>query len=663
MYGFSLRSFDAMPSFTALALLGLLASAARAAQPPMQRYQPAPLPAYAASPAPAPAAALSSSFYFVSPSSSYGPSASPTPAPEPESCGCGRDAPFPPFAAPFSMISGDAGCAVNFIQFFGADGALLFSSGNASARSQPFTITCPGSTITAFSYACNPAAATPAAPAALLQVGRAACTDGGRPAVSGLDNVCSGVVGTAYASPADGSCSACLGAAQCPPPGAQPCALARCRAEPPPLAAPWAQPGRDAGRRSCSPHAGPAPGLALAWAQPAPPGAAFTGLTVGPTDSVYAARQGGFPAAVGLLKLEGSMGGAQAWASAVPTVSAAFAVGPWRTLLGGVANGAGERAAGVLSADSGALLGAMGGSLTGDARALGDVALGEDLAAWAYGGAGALPPGPPPDAGAAYLAWLPPYVGGSGGSSARAYTAAPAGGAALGLLLPALHNATLFHAGAASGEEVVAHAAGAAADASGAAALRWFYRAPGGAVAALSVAWDGSAVYFGAADGSVTCLAGGSGEVLWRAPAPCPQNCTFSSSALGALSADGETLYMPVGARSGGSGSGSGFAGVLALDARSGNVTWSLPTAGAATALALDGAGRLYVGAASGAVYAVAAGSGAVLALYQAGGGGVLENGLALGEAQGGALYVATPQQVLALRSGARAEAGGAVAA
>jgi hypothetical protein len=41
----------------------------------------------------------------------------------------------------------------------------------------------------------------------------------------------------------------------------------------------------------------------------------------------------------------------------------------------------------------------------------------------------------------------------------------------------------------------------------------------------------------------------------------------------------------------------------------------------------------------------------------------VVENGLALGEAQGGALYVATPQQVLALRSGARAEVGGAVAA
>jgi hypothetical protein len=50
-----------------------------------------------------------------------------------------------------------------------------------------------------------------------------------------------------------------------------------------------------------------------------------------------------------------------------------------------------------------------------------------------------------------------------------------------------------------------------------------------------------------------------------------------------------------------------------------------------------------------------------VLALYQKGGGGMQEIGLAL-EAQGGALCMAPPQQVLALQSGARA-AGGSVAA
>ncbi len=41
---------------------------------------------------------------------------------------------------------------------------------------------------------------------------------------------------------------------------------------------------------------------------------------------------------------------------------------------------------------------------------------------------------------------------------------------------------------------------------------------------------------------------------------------------------------------------------------------------------------------------------GLVLALYQASGGAALEKGLALNKAQGWTLFVAMPQQVLALR-------------
>ena len=589
------------------------------------------------------------------------------------------------------MISGDAGCAINFISFFDSSAALVFSSGNASARQQPFSITCPGSTISEFSFACNGAAGSAfGTTASLLQLGSVKCSNGVKPLYAGLSNVCGGVVGNAFESLADGTCSRCVGSTQCPPPGAPPCDLARCVIQPSPLDAPWPMAGRDNARRSQSPNPGPAPGLALAWASAAPgAGAAFQGITVGPSEAIFATRLGGFPQPLGLLRLQGAAGGAVAWSSAVPTSSHTFTVGPWGTLLGSVTNAVGLRAAAVVSADTGELLGAMGGSYTQDVGALQEVTLAEDYSAWALGGhespaaappqiaylgcasifsfflgLGALAPLPhpallslppfspplalPPARRSYSCAGTPPYTQ---AMAAPVYTSAPAGGASVGLLLPAIFNGTIFHAGS-TPSELAAHSMSSA-GADGVAPLLWSYAGMNGALASLSVSWDGASVFVGSASGAVTSLAAGSGAVQWSTPSPCPQACTFGTAALSALSRDGQRLFVPVGAAGG--GGPPAFSGVLALGTRSGNVSWSLPTAAPVQALALDAQGTLYVGDLGGAVYAVKGSSGAVAALFNTpGGAGVLPNGLALGAS--GMLYVATPNAVLAL--GANPSAG-----
>ena len=63
---------------------------------------------------------------------------------------CSCSAGMPPTSAPFSMIAGDAGCAINYLEVYDASGAAVFSSGNVSSRVGPFEISCPGSLITSF---------------------------------------------------------------------------------------------------------------------------------------------------------------------------------------------------------------------------------------------------------------------------------------------------------------------------------------------------------------------------------------------------------------------------------------------------------------------------------------------------------------------------------
>jgi outer membrane protein assembly factor BamB len=476
------------------------------------------------------------------------------------------------------------------------------------------------------------------------------------------------MIGTA-SSASDGECNACPEAPNsCPPPGATPCTLARCRTEPSPLDAPWPQAGRDAGRRSASPYVGPTNSLSLAWMHAIDLGAAFTGLTVGPGDALYAARNSSGGEPLGLLRLAGgAAGGAVAWSSGLPLASVAFSVGPWGTLLGALSSDSGARTAAVLSAQSGALVGYMAGSSTQSASALGEVVMAEDLSAWTLGGAGSAPQPPPPapplpSNAAAFLAWLPPYAV-AGAQATFDFSAAPADGALL--LLPAFANGTIFCAGANSTDlQSLAYQ-----NTTGSAVRLWNYTSPHGALAAMSLAWDGSMVFVGSADGTVVALSAVDGSVQWER-SPCPRPCTFSSSALGALSLDGDQLFMPVAAvdaahdpaaaatapttsnaATAAASTENGFSGVVALDTLSGNTTWSYPTKGAAMALAVDASGQLFIGDAFGTVSAVDQGSGVPNMINKTAtlGNAVLANGLALGES--GVLYVVTNSSVLAMVS------------
>ncbi len=173
-------------------------------------------------------------------------------APEVRSqCGCAAG--FPPTDAAYSMISGDAGCVVNYLEVFDASGASIYASGNASSRVGPFEITCPGSTISSFSFHCAPNPPTPTF-AALSTLSGAMCTNGNAANIVGLNNVCGGTtVGTIGMDPTLGTCTAC-NPGVCP---VTPCSLLTCALGPSPLAAPWPMMGQDPAHRSTSPYSGP----------------------------------------------------------------------------------------------------------------------------------------------------------------------------------------------------------------------------------------------------------------------------------------------------------------------------------------------------------------------------------------------------------------------
>jgi len=201
----------------------------------------------------------------------------------PSSCSCAAG--FPPLpAAGYKQISGSASCVINYVQFRGASGSVVYSSGSRSSGGQPFSITCPGTaTITSFSFICNahggPNGSFPTPKfASLTVIGGAACSDGSAPLYSGTlnGNVC--VLGGGYtqvgfldcgaAGSAPESCAAeggecvpgasshapCAGTTQCsvrPPP-------------PPPAGGPWPMMFADAAHSNTGPHRGPA-SPAIAW--------------------------------------------------------------------------------------------------------------------------------------------------------------------------------------------------------------------------------------------------------------------------------------------------------------------------------------------------------------------------------------------------------------
>lgn len=179
--------------------------------------------------------------------------------------------------------------------------------------------------------------------------------------------------------------------------------------------------------------------------------------------------------------------------------------------------------------------------------------------------------------------------------------------------------------------------------------MLWRYRGDGSAISALTLSWDGATLYFASASGAIAAVAASSGAVLWTRTAPCPKACTFAAGIRGALTRNGRFILAAAAPPR----SPQGFNGTIAVNTRTGNVTWTLPTAAAATALALDSSGLWFAGDAAGTVSAVNSGSGAVRTLWRSATGGVIPNGLAIGGGNGAAaaLYVATPGAVVALAS------------
>jgi hypothetical protein len=146
-------------------------------------------------------------------------------------------------------------------------------------------------------------------------------------------------------------------------------------------------------------------------------------------------------------------------------------------------------------------------------------------------------------------------------------------------------------------------------------------------------------VYAGTDTGYILALNNPGGTLVW-AVSRCPQACRTNTRGLAALSADGALLFVPVGRVA-----GVGYAGVLALSTASGATVWTLATNDDARSVALDSAGTLFVGDASGFIIGVHSTSGAVVWTYAA--RGAIAN-LAIGA--NGALYATTNMSLIALR-------------
>ena len=195
----------------------------------------------------------------------------------PPFCGCAPG--FPPLpVSGFRRITGTASCVVNYVQFVGASGKAVFSSGTRASGGQPFSITCPGNaTISGFSYLCNtnggPSGKYPSGEfASLSSLGGATCSDGSAALVTGTlnGNVC--VLGGGYTQigsvdcGADGSapaaCAAAGGGGECSPGAAThaPCAgTSTCSVVPSPPAAggPWPMMYHDASHTNTGGATGP----------------------------------------------------------------------------------------------------------------------------------------------------------------------------------------------------------------------------------------------------------------------------------------------------------------------------------------------------------------------------------------------------------------------
>ena len=508
-------------------------------------------------------------------------------------CACST-ASFPPTSTPYSMISGDAGCVINYLEVFDNTGSSIYSSGNASSRVGPFEITCPGSTIASFSFHCNDGSVYPlSAFAALNTISSVQCSNGAAATIVGENNVCrSTSVGTIGPDPTTGTCSKCASGTWPGTCSVSPCTTQSCSLGPSPFAAPWPMMGQDPAHRSTSPYNGPQSQPSVAWSEG---GGAYDGITIGNDGTVYSSIS-----LVNLLTAYNGMTGQILWTTLNSgNGSSTYTVGPSFTLFGNLNGGN--------TAYFSQLSGALEGYLppNGGYGISSDITIGTD-----YTLAMSLHIG--------YFCVLTNYLSQSTCVNAGYFT-----------------NVAPANVG---GYSYVAYTSTLTKFVNSPLAQAWAFSSQYGNVTSPSISIDGARVFTGTSSGYALSVSVTSGAIQWAA-SPCPQACGMNARSLPVPSSDGTKVFFPM-SRVG----PTGYAGVVALSATSGATQWTLSTNGDARSLALDSSGILYVGDANGAIFGVHASSGAVVWTQTVSGD---ISSLAIGA--NSFLYVATNTSLVAL--------------
>ena len=514
---------------------------------------------------------------------------------------CSCAAGFPPTAAVYSMISGDASCVLNYMEVFDASGASVYASGNASSRVGPFEITCPGSTISGFSFHCNDGSAYPLASyAALNTLSAVTCTNGQAASIVGLNNVCGGgtVVGTVGADPTSGTCSACT-------PGtcaATACSSLTCALGPSPLDAPWPMMGQDPAHRSTSPYSGPQSQPTVAWSEG---GGAYNGVTIGNDGTVYSSI-----GAVKLMSAYSGQTGQIVWTTLNSgNYSTTYTIGPALTLLGNSA----DTYPTVFNSQTGVATGTFPFYERGYSGPTTDITIGTDFSIAAITKSN-------------YACVLKSFSSSvyaclSLGNIPTTTFPAVTGGFYIFSYATSISNFQFTSSSSPSINSV------------------WGYStASYGNASSPSISIDSTQVFLGTSGGYALSVGLTTGALTW-AVNPCPQACSVGARALAVPSADGTKVFFPM-SRAG----PSGYAGIIALSTSSGATQWTLSTNGDARSLALDASGLLFVGDSSGSIYGVRSASGAVVWTLTV--SGAVAN-LAIGA--NSFLYIATNTSLVAL--------------
>ena len=522
-------------------------------------------------------------------------------------CGCASG--FPPTGGEYSMILGDASCVLNYLEVFDTRNTSIFASGNVSSHVGPFNITCPGSSISSFSFNCNDGSDFPLdSYAALTTLSNVTCANGQAASIVGLNNVCGGVtVGTIGEDPTTGTCSVCT-PGTCP---ATACSSLTCALGPSPLYAPWPMMGQDAAHRSTSRYSGPQLQPTVAWSEG---GGAHNGVTIGNDGTVFSSI-----GSAALISAYDGQSGKIAWTTLNASVySTTYTVGPAYLLFGSGVNGPYPNPY-MFSSATGEeenyfpFYTFNNNTLSGPTT---DIMIGADLS-------------------------IAVVIDGFWGCVLKSYTSTSDFSCQIlsgtpFLSIPAVSggfnifsgNQGLFNLQFISSPTPHLQSV-------------WpdpFFTIPlYGSPSSPSISIDNTQVYLGTSTGYALSVGLTTGTLTW-AMSPCPQACSMGVRTFAVPSADGTKVFFPMG-RAG----PSGYAGVIALST-AGATQWTLSTNGDPLSLALDASGLLFVGDSSGSIYGVRAASGAVVWLLTV--SGAVAN-LAIGA--NSFLYIATNTSLVAL--------------